>query len=306
MKEKEGELHLRFRPRTFEEFIGSEAIKESIQSGLHRTHTYLFTGLRGTGKTTLARLISYALGAGDRDIVEIDAADRTGVDDARELKSTLQYAPMQGKVKVYIIDEVHRLTGNAQDSLLKTLEEPPDHVYFILCTTDVNKLASTIRSRAKEYELQPFNKDNAGKVIDWICAEEKIELHAEVRKLLIQRCEGIPRELIVNLDKVRDIEDLEKVKELIQSASEKAEVLDLCRLLVKGGTWLAVREVLSGIKEDPEAVRRAALGYLGRVLLNSDKGQAKRISDIIFLFSGNLYDGGRAELYASCYLATLV
>ena len=300
MKEKEGELHLRYRPKIFSEFIGSETIKESILSSLHRTHTFIFHGLRGCGKTTLARLLAYELEIKDRDIIEIDAADKTGIDDARQLKSTVSYAAMGGKNKIYIIDECHRLTGNAMDSLLKTFEEPPEHVYFVLCTTEINKLSKTIRSRAKEYELRPLSKINGEKLIDWICKEEGFEVPSSIRKLIIERCEGVPREIVISVDKVRDMEDVEKAKELIQSVSEKAEVIELCRLLVKGSPWKEVSEVLKGIPDEPEQVRRAVLGYLKKVLLNNG---GDRIADMIFLFGENVYDGGAAVLSACCFRA---
>lgn len=303
MKEKEEELHLRYRPQNFDEFIGSTTIKESILSSLHRTHTFLFFGPRGTGKTTLARLIAYELEAKGRDIIEIDAADHTGVDDARQLKSTVPYASLMGGNKVYIIDEVQRLTTNAQDALLKTLEEPPEHVYFILCTTQVNKVSKTIRSRAKEYELKSLSKINAEKLIDWICAEEKIEISSRIKKVIIERCEGIPREIVISLDKVRDIKDVERARELILSVSEKAEIIELCRLLVKGGQWGDVKDILSNLEEDPEQIRRAILRYLNKVLLN-DGG--KRISDMIFIFCDNFYDGEKAMLTATCFLATKI
>lgn len=304
MKKKEGELHLKYRPRNFDEFIGSEAVKESILSSLHRTHTYLLSGLRGTGKTTLARLIAYELQIADWDIIEMDAADRTGVDDARKLKSTVVFAPMQGKNKIYIIDEVHRLSPQAQDSLLKVLEEPPEHVYFVLCTTEVNKLLKTIRSRAKEYELKPLGRKNTEKLIDWICRDEELQIDSQLKKAIVNCCEGIPREIVISLDKVRDVEDVDRALELIQSVSEKAEVIELFRELVKGGSWNTVRGLLANIEEEPEQIRRALLGYLNKVLLNSESGKAKRIADMILLFGSNFYDGGKAELSACCYLST--
>lgn len=304
MKEKEGELHLRYRPQNFDEFIGSVPVKESILSSLHRTHTYLFTGQRGTGKTTLARLIACELGVKGIDIIEIDAADRTGVDDARMLKSSVFFAPMQGKNKIYIIDEVHRFTSNAQDSLLKTLEEPPEHVYFVLCTTEPNKLLKTIRSRSKEYELRSLSRKNTEKLIDWICEEEETQIDPQIRKAIVNRCEGIPREIVISLDKVRDVKDIDRALELVQSVSEKAEVIELCRLLVKGGNWNEVRELLPNIEEEPESVRWAILGYLNSVLLNSESKKAERIADMAVLFYDNFYDSGKAALTVNCFLAT--
>jgi DNA polymerase-3 subunit gamma/tau len=163
-------IYRQWRPATFDELLGQEAITNTIKNALLTgkvSHAYLFTGSRGTGKTSTAKLIAKALNCLDRnganpcgkcdscisidkgsfmDVLEIDGASNRGIDEIRELKEKLAYAPSEGKYKVYIIDEVHMLTNEAFNALLKTLEEPPDRVVFILATTEPQKLPATIRS----------------------------------------------------------------------------------------------------------------------------------------------------------------
>jgi len=293
-------LHLEYRPQNFKEFIGGEAIKESIMSGLDRTQTYLFYGQRGCGKTTLARLIADLLKIDKVDIYELDAADKTSVDDARRLKATVYYSPMAGDKKIYIIDEVHRLSGNAMDSLLKTLEEPPLHCIFVLCTTELGKVSRTIKSRSKIYEVKPLTLVNSGKLIDWVCKEEEIKLSEDVRKFLIDLCEGIPRELIISLDMVRDIKDSEKAVDLIFSAIHKKEVIDLCRALLAVEKWYKIAEILKGIQEEPENVRYAVLGWMNSVLL---KGNNKQAAFVMTIFRESFMYSKKAGLTIACWEA---
>jgi DNA polymerase-3 subunit gamma/tau len=162
-------LARRYRSQQFDEVIGQEAIARTLLNAIKTNrvaHAYLFVGTRGVGKTTSARLFAKALNGGtteiddaimrgqDTDVIEIDAASNTGVDDARELIANCAYKPLRGKYKIYIIDEVHMLSTNAFNALLKTMEEPPEHVKFILCTTDQHKVPATIQSRCQRFEFR--------------------------------------------------------------------------------------------------------------------------------------------------------
>lgn len=291
-------LHLLYRPRSFEEFIGSKQIVESVVSVLDRVHVFLFSGPRGCGKTTLARLITEHLEIANVDIHEIDAADKTGVEDARRLKANTRFAPMGGDKKIYIIDEVHRATGNHQDALLKTLEEPPDHVYFVLCTTEPGKVSKTIRSRCACYEVKSLTKRNAHKLIDWICEEEKIKPSDEIKGAIVDRCEGIPREIAVTLDKVRDIDNDRRALELILEADLEKNVIELCRALLDNKKWKEVSTILKNLNDEPEKVRYAVLGYMNSVLLN---GGDPRAAVIIEQFLDSYMYMGKAGLTLSCF-----
>jgi DNA polymerase III subunit gamma/tau len=300
MKQKERvkrELHLEYRPQNFEELIGNDALKKAVLSVIDRAHVYLFHGQRGCGKTTLARLIAAYWKIDRMDIHEIDAADKTSVDDTRKIKESVHYAPQIGKKKIYIIDEVHRLSPNAMDSLLKTLEDTPEHCIFVLCTTDLDKVSVTIKSRAKVYEVSPLTEIEAVDLIDWICDEEGIELSPDICQAIIETCDGIPREIVVTLDKVRDLKANEALQ-VIQSSKSDPKVMDLCRALLKRNAWADVAVILKDLKDDPEKIRYAVLGYMNAVLLN---GNNKQAAFVIGIFRDSFINSKRPGLTLACW-----
>jgi DNA polymerase-3 subunit gamma/tau len=295
-------LHLEYRPRTFDEYIGNPTLVKNIKSVLNRTQTFMLHGMRGCGKTTLARLIAKELKIHDMDIYEIDAADKTSVDDARHLKSTAYLSPLAGKNKIYIIDECHRLSSNAMDSLLKVFEEPPKSCYFVLCTTDPNKVTETIKSRCKSYEVKPLNYDASCELIDWICGEEKIDLSQAIKELIVDECNGIPREIVVAIDMLRDISDIEEASQLLMTGKTDPKIIDLCRMLLKRDKWVNIAPILKDIKEEPESIRYAILGYMSSVLLNGNNTQAPVV---ISCFAESFIYSKRAGLILACYQSVL-
>jgi len=176
-------LFLKYRPQTFSDLVGQEAVRRTLQNALKSerpSHAYLFTGSRGTGKTSTARIFAKGLncenlqdgdpcgtcrfctGTADGsliDVIEIDAASNRGIDEIRDLREKINFAPNVAKRKVYIIDEVHMMTKEAFNALLKTLEEPPDHAFFCLATTEIHKVPETIRSRCQTFSFQRFTLD---------------------------------------------------------------------------------------------------------------------------------------------------
>lgn len=295
-EEKRDELHLKYRPSTFDDFIGNEVLKESLLAVLDRTRTFIFFGPRGCGKTTLARLVAKKLGISDSNISEIDAADKTGVADARAIKEAAQYYPLDGKYKIFIIDECHRLSGNAMDSLLKTLENPPEFCYFVLCTTDLAKVSSTIKSRAKKYEVKTLSPKESKFLIRWICHSEGFSVDPSIVDEVIKCSEGIPREIIVALDTVRDVKDPEAAKSLLYSFVNK-EIKELCQVLLQRLKWPRIAAVLKGLEDDPENVRRAVLGYMNAILMKEENDTAALILEV---FKDPFYNG-KSDLTRACY-----
>jgi DNA polymerase-3 subunit gamma/tau len=301
MSEDRKELELKYRPLNFDELRGWSKEKESLISLIVTKRTYLLHGPRGCGKTTIGRLIAYKAGIDDVDIKEIDAATNTGVDDAREIKRNAGFMPLKGKNKIYIIDECHRLTGNALDALLKTLEEPPLHCYFVLCTTDLAKVQTTIQSRAAKYEVKPLTQSESKNLLDWICQEEKLNVSDPVKQAIIDQCERIPREMIVALDMVKAMTKDEDAIALILSSRGNAQIIDLCRLLIKKAAWSEIAAVLKQITDEPESVRYAVMGYMNAVLLNKPDKQAAMVID---WFSESFMYSKRPGLTVACFKAT--
>ncbi len=180
-------LYRKYRPESFDEVIGQEnavsLIQKAVQSG-KPSHAYLFTGGRGLGKTTVARIFAKELGVKPGDIYEIDAASRRGIDDIRELRDHVRSAPIESKYKVYIIDEVHMLTKEAFNALLKTLEEPPAHALFVLATTDFDKVPETVRSRTQLLQFVHPTHLVLEEYVATIAKAEKVKITKEAVTLI--------------------------------------------------------------------------------------------------------------------------
>jgi DNA polymerase-3 subunit gamma/tau len=215
-------LARKYRPATFDEVVGQDAITRTLRNALASgriAHAYLFAGPRGIGKTTTARLLARALLCPERkgsdpcgacpacgdaaagvDIIEIDAASNRKIDDIRTLRENVKYLPARGRFKVYIIDEVHQLTSDAFDALLKTLEEPPPHVVMILATTDPRELPATILSRVQRFDFRPISPDLMVTALDGILRKEKIAFEPAALPTIVRAAEGSLRDALSLLD----------------------------------------------------------------------------------------------------------
>lgn len=198
-------LYRTHRPSAWNEVIGQEHIvdvlKESVSNG-KISHAYLFSGSRGTGKTTTARLLAKALKTASEDVYEIDAASNRGIDNIRELRDHVSVMPFSSKYKVYIIDEVHMLSKDAWNALLKTLEEPPQHVIFVLATTELNKVPDTIISRCQTFSFRRPTRETVRKFIISIAKKESYDLDAGAADLIALLGDGSFRDSLQILDKV--------------------------------------------------------------------------------------------------------
>jgi len=222
-------LYRKYRPRTFDEVVGQEHVVTVLKNALRLdrvAHAYLFAGTRGTGKTTLARLLAKAFNCQNRgkdgepcntcnicrefmlgrslDLIEIDAASNRGIDDIRELRDAVRFSPMQARRKVYIVDEVHMLTKEAFNALLKTLEEPPAHAMFILATTELDRVPDTILSRVQTFEFRRLSQEKIQNQLKEILKKEKYKLSDETIRQIAFLADGSIRDSETMLGQVMD------------------------------------------------------------------------------------------------------
>lgn len=204
-------LYRKYRSTSLSEIVGQEHITTTLQQAIDSgriSHAYLFTGPRGTGKTSIARILANSINGlpystdPNLDIIEIDAASNRRIDEIRDLRDKVYIAPTSAKYKVYIIDEVHMLTREAFNALLKTLEEPPAHVVFILATTDAHKLPETIISRTQRYTFRPVDSEKVANHLAYIAKKEKITIDQAALQLLAEHGEGSFRDSISMLDQI--------------------------------------------------------------------------------------------------------
>jgi DNA polymerase III subunit gamma/tau len=322
-------LARKYRPRTFADLIGQEAMVRTIANSFALSripHAYMLTGVRGVGKTTTARLLARALNyaCGDvkgpqveldpvgenckaimesnhPDVFEMDAASRTGIGDIREILDSVRYAPVMARYKVYIIDEVHMLSTQAFNGLLKTLEEPPPHVKFIFATTEIRKVPVTVLSRCQRFDLKRIDSERLAEHLTNICAKEGVKIDPEGVALIARAAEGSARDGLSLLDQAlvqkpgatvtaADVRDM-------LGLADRGRILDLFEAIVRADAKTAIGEARSQYDSgaDPtlilrdlldighEAARAQALGPEARIFGGADwvarvRGLAEKLS----------------------------
>ena len=281
-------LHLKYRPKTFDEFIGNDETVEALISLLESDSppkAFLFYGPSGCGKTTLARIVAKELGCKSFGIQEYNVADVRGIDTIREIIGIAQVKPLVGSGKAFILDEVHKLTNDAQNALLKILEEPPSYCYFILCSTEPERLLPTIRNRCTSFKVSRLSFDEVKGLIEGVLRKEGKKISLKVLRRLIQSSEGSPRKALVLLGKVLEMEDEDLMLEALAEPGEDNEVIVVVmRILLDSKLppaqkWSKIRKRLNKGDWEPEGLRRGMIAYCNKVLLGTD--EQDKISQIL-------------------------
>jgi DNA polymerase-3 subunit gamma/tau len=302
-------LYNRVRPTDFAQVVGNGEIIASLQTLTTQPdppHAYLLTGPAGCGKTTIGRLIALSLGVNREDVLnqtgdyqELDQVRFRGIDTIREIRDGASYKALRGDRRCWLLDEVHRLPGLSQDALLKGLEDPPEHAYFVLCTTEPETLRETIRSRCSIHRVKPLSETDMIGLLHRIVSGEGQRLSRAQLCLIHAKAEGKPRAAIQLLEKVLSVGPEARDATIAEAEAIQEKSTGLARELMRQTGWKAVASVLSQIDEDEvEAVRRAVVVYCSQVLLNGENDRAMAILDQMV---EPFFTSGRAGLIGACY-----
>lgn len=294
------------RPQSFKDLVGQKAavtaLKRAFADVSKAPHCILLTGGSGTGKTTTARLLQKRLNCHKSCYNELNCADARGIEDIRRIRSQMTRKPMGGDCHIWVIDECHQLTKDAQNAALKMFEDTPKHVYFILCTTDPHKLLKTIKTRCTEFRFQNVRVADLRALAEKTATKYEKEVDEAVLDKLAELAAGSPRKALVLLEQVWNSDDVDEQLAILGNMEEDA--FTLARALISPGCkWGDVKSLLEALQkkeENPEGLRRMILGYCSSVMIGG-KGMAGRAYAIANVFSEHFYDTGFPGLVRACW-----
>lgn len=306
-------LYQRYRPQKLDEIFGNENTVASLKSLLSKNFptAIIIYGPTGCGKTTIARIIKRELGCRDTDFIELNVANTRGIDTIREVIQDTNYSTFSGGVRLYLFDECHKLTNDAQNALLKTLEDTPQKTYFVLCTTEPERVIPTVRNRCSAFKVSLLPSFIILKLLEKVCKEEHKTVDKNVLKEISRVSNGSPRQALILLEKEFDVDPGKALQELGSLTIGEAKVIEVIKLLLKpksNNKWSEMSELVKNLEDsEPEQVRVAILNYFSKILLGEEKSEStiyiSRISLMMEFFTQPFIYGGRGILVLSLFKA---
>lgn len=296
------ELYKKYRPDDLRDLIGQDSVVKTLSSFIENDslpHAMLFSGDSGVGKTTTARILKGILGCSEFDFHEINAAEARGIDTIREMKEKVAFAPLGGCSQIYLIDEAHKITPDAQTAMLKMLEDTPKTVYYILCTTEPQKLIKTIRTRCTELKFSPISTESLVFFLSGILKTENKELSHTVVKQIAECAGGSARKALVLLEQV--LANPAGVDQILLTADEGTTGFQIAQALFSKSSWPQCASLLKDLEDDPESVRLLILKYASTIILNSSGRKAAYAAEVIAAFENSFYEGKKASLLLRCF-----
>lgn len=304
------ELYKKHRPDSLKKIIGNKETVKALTRMIEEDdvpHAILITGPRGTGKTTLGRILKKELNCDNWDYKELDTAVFRGKDTAIEIKNQMVFKPVKGDCKIWLLDEFHQFGANkeekniAQNALLKALEDTPKHVYFILCTTNPEMVIKTVKSRCTEFKMDCLSDKEMESLLTKVSKKEKKKIPGNVIKQITKASEGHPRNALQLLGKIIHLNPKTDEKEMLklsvaENIEEIAQVNELVQALLNGNSWDTVRKILLKMKQfKAEDLRRNIIRYSSAVLLN---GNDKASLILGWFLYKNTYELGEKDGFA--------
>ena len=310
-------LYQQVRPTTLAGLVGQPEAVTILGRALNdedRPHAFLLHGPSGCGKTTAARIVALALGCdvepdGSADYTEQNASNNRGIDDVRRIVKDVRYPPIGGGNRVIVLDECHALTKDAQNCLLKPLEDYPPYQYYVLCTTEPQKILKTIRTRCTHVPFKTLAEDDVfDLLVDTVKEHGLADPGDDVLDAIARKAEGCPRSALTMLEQCMGLGEAEALTAVSNFRVREKQIIDLCRAMMAGRVWTDLVGIYSGLGEqDSESIRRALLGYFRACLLKSRKpAETARIVGMIEELSPNTFDAGDAMLLAEIWRASRV
>lgn len=300
------ELYKAHRPKKLEDLVGQDAAVKMLNKYIETSkipHAILLTGPSGCGKTTIARILRRSLECSKQDFNELNGADTRGIDTIRDIRSRMSKAPINGKCRVWLIDECAKLSNDAQTSLLKMLEDTPEHVYFMLATTDPQKLLKTIKTRCTEIPVKPITTAGLEKLLKDVCKKENKKIPDEVIEKITDCSNNSARMALVLLDKVIDLDKEEDMLNLIQTQSVEVQTFALVKAMLYNPrpNWSEIVTILKAVEgEDVEGIRYLILACCKTAMLNGGN-LTERAYKLFQCFKNNFYDTKYYGLVTACW-----